>query len=87
MRTEEQIAADDALTAAIERTALAYHVMDQGDVTQEYAVVVALQRIDDEGDVQHSYCQMFRDGSTSGTRTIGLLETALFDIKMGRDPS
>ena len=85
MRTEEQIAADEALTAAVEATALAYGVMEPNDVTQEYVFVVALQRLEDE-EVRNSYTVLYRDGAVSGTRAVGLLECTLFDLKMGRAP-
>lgn len=82
-RTAEQIAADDALTAAIERTARAYGVMEGSDVMGDYIVIAATQELR-EDDVVNSYINLVRNGSSSTVIAVGLCETAAFDMKMGR---
>lgn len=85
MRTEEQRAADEALTEAIERCGRAYGVIDETAMTQEYVVVIGQQQWDVEHDVAiYSYSMLMRDGSAPGTRIVGLLESAAFDTKRGR---
>lgn len=82
-RTEEQVAADEALTEALERAARAYQVLQDGDVMNDYVLVAATQEL--QGDeLKNSYILMLRNNSVPGTTAVGLLETASFDIKMGR---
>jgi hypothetical protein len=83
-RTEEQIAADDALTAAIERTARAYGVLGDADVMGDYVVLAATQELR-EDEVENSYINLVRNGSSSTIVAVGLCETAAFDLKMGRN--
>jgi hypothetical protein len=83
-RTEEQTAADDALTAAIERVAHAYQVLDNGDMLGDYVVLVATQELDGDGEVRHSYINLVRNGSVASTSAVGLMEIAAFDIKARR---
>lgn len=86
MRTEEQKAADEALTAAIEACGKAYEVIGEHDMMQEYAVVVALQSWNHEDDsANYSYTMLVRDGGDAGTRIVGLLEVASCDVKSGRE--
>ena len=83
-RTEEQIEADDLLSAAIERAARAYGVIEDGDMMGDYVVVAATQELRDD-EVVNSYINLVRNGSMASTHAVGLLETAAFDIKMGRN--
>lgn len=83
-RTPEQISADDALTVAIERVARAYGVLEDGDVTGDYVVVANVQQLEEEGDIMHSYIMLLRNGRIAGVATVGLLEMAAFDAKLGR---
>jgi hypothetical protein len=82
-RTEEQIAADDALTAVIERVARAYGVLENSDVMNDYVVVAATQELR-EDELINSYIILLRNNSVPGSTAVGLLETSSFDIKMGR---
>ena len=82
-RTSEQVAADDALTAAIEGVLVANDILDSGEMVLEYAVVAATQKMIEDGDVSNSYVLVVRDGKVASTRVCGLLDTASFDIKMG----
>jgi len=86
-RSPEQIEADEALTSAIERCAYAYGVYDSGDVIGDYMVIAATQMIDQQGDVQHSYINLLRNGKISGVMAIGLAESAASDLKMGTRPA
>lgn len=83
-RTEEQIAADEALTEAIERTARAYGILESGDVMGTYVVVAATQELQAD-EVVNSYITLLRDGSGAGYAAVGLMEVASFDIKTGRN--
>ncbi len=79
MRTREQIAADDVLTAAIERALVAYGVKDPQDTLMEHITVVAMESLDmEEGEVSNSTAFLLRDGRVHTSRAIGLLE----DIKL-----
>lgn len=80
-RTEEQTAADEELTKAIERCAKAYEV--SGQMIGDYVVVAAIQGLEEDDSIRHSYSIMVRDNNVSGVMAIGLLEIAAFDLKMG----
>jgi len=82
-RTEEQIAADDALTAAVEQVAKAYDV--SGGMIGDYVVVAAIQDLQEDHSIRHSYSVIVRDNNVAGVMVIGLLEAAAFDTKRGRD--
>ena len=74
-RTPDQVAADDALTAAIERVLQVY---DDGDawVLTEYVVVTAQHRFDDDGEGLTAVGALFRDSDVPIHRALGLLEYA-----------
>lgn len=80
-RTSEQIEADENLTEAIERVMNAYDVLSPGEITLEYAVVTATQKMGKDDDVDSSYIILTRDGKCAGSRICGLLDMASFDIK------
>jgi hypothetical protein len=82
-RTPEQLAADKALTDAIEQALHAYNVVEPGDVIQEYVVVVATESLDAEGDSDNGMCMLFREGRVHSSRAIGLLEDAKLQIVFG----
>lgn len=72
MRTPEQVAAGEALTAAIEALGDAYGVTG-GSVLGDYIVLVAWDQVDDEG-VHHSSSLFVRDNDMSRHRILGLIE-------------
>jgi hypothetical protein len=80
-RTEEQVAADQALTAAIEQTIAAYFTNDEAYVLSEYVVVTCQQRFDDEGEGVTAIGSIYRDGDVPLHRALGLLEYARIRIK------
>jgi hypothetical protein len=81
-RTPEQIEADSALSLAVDAVVKAYEMSAAGEVNGDYVLVVEQQCMDEEGDINHSYCIMLKDGRVSTVRAVGLLETATFDLKM-----
>jgi hypothetical protein len=80
VRSEEQRAADEALTAAIERVMRAYEVKSPEDNMAEYVVVAALEALEEDGDITSSISFLLRDGKVHGSRVIGLLEDAKLQI-------
>lgn len=74
-RSGEQVAADDALTTAIERVLQAYGD-DQAYVLTEYVVVTSQQRFDEDGDGITAVGLMFRDSAVPTHRALGLCEYA-----------
>ncbi|MEU0081380.1 hypothetical protein ABZY58_26060 [Micromonospora tulbaghiae] len=74
-RTPEQVAADEALTAAIEQALLAYGD-SQAYVLTEYVVVTSQQRFDEEGNSITAIGFINRDGDVPYHRILGLLEYA-----------
>lgn len=84
MRTEDQRAADEALTVAIEAARRAYFPEDVNAVLGSYVVVYNEQMMGADGEVSCSYGTLMKDGSMAGTEVVGLLETAAFDVKMNR---
>jgi len=82
-RTEEQIAADDNLTAAIERVAKLSGVLTDGDMLGDFVVVAATQTMDSDGEIEHAHISLFRNSGIAGWAAVGLLETASFFIKAG----
>lgn len=82
-RTDEQKAADEALTAAIERVRAAYlNGAPAGEVLTDYAVVQAWQGWDSDGDPYTITALHPRDGDgVPGYRIIGLLreQTAILE--------
>lgn len=75
-RTPEQVAADDALTAAIEQTLAAYDDGGQAYVLTEYVVVTSQQRFDEDGDGITAVGLMSRDCDVPLHRLLGLVEYA-----------
>ena len=72
-RTAEQVAADDALTAAIVAVDRAYNGHGQDDILIEYVVCAAWQRMSEEGDVEDGTSTIGKDGGIPGYRQRGLL--------------
>lgn len=75
-RTAEQIAADDALTVAIQRATDAYFGAAPRLLT-DYVVLTAEQGIDEEGDGETAIGWLIRDNEVPHYRIIGLLDMAL----------
>lgn len=76
-RTEEQVAADDALTAAIEQTLRAYADDSEAWIATEYVVVTSQQRFDDDGEALTAVGTLYRDGGEVPIhRALGLIEYA-----------
>ncbi|MFI1197712.1 hypothetical protein ACH4T9_31250 [Micromonospora sp. NPDC020750] len=71
-RTLEQVAADDALTAAIEQ-ALAAYSDGQAWVLTEYVVLTAQHRFADDGDSLTAVGTLYRDGDVPLHRALGLV--------------
>lgn len=74
VRTPEQLSADKNLTEAIERCLDAYEIHDSFTVT-DYAILLATQKLTDEGVVITSHPILFMDGDMPWYRAIGLIET------------
>lgn len=79
-RTPEQVAADDALTAAINAVTEAYWSPD-GSLLTDYIVVGAWQSFDDEGAGTTRLGRLARDEGVPVYRQIGLLEQALIELR------
>lgn len=79
-RTQEQIEADDALTAAVEWVARAYGILEDGDVLGDYVVVGGTQTLVGD-ELSHAHITMLRNNSVAGYTAVGLLESASFHIK------
>lgn len=75
-RTPEQVAADDALTLAIEGALQAYTDDGQAWVISEYVVITAQHRFDDDGDGLTAVGVLYRDGDVPTHRALGLLDFA-----------
>lgn len=80
-RTQEQIDADEALTAAIEQVARVSGVLADGDMLGDYVIVAGTQTMDSDGEIEHAHISLFRNGGIAGWAAIGLLEAATFNIK------
>jgi hypothetical protein len=83
-QTPEMIEAQEAVNAAIERLTRACDYHDQNEVNGNWVIVVAQSCIDEEGDIGYSYVTLFKNGHIAITEAVGLLETAAFNMKMGR---
>jgi hypothetical protein len=81
-RTTEQIAADDALSNAIDRCVIAYYGCDDA-ISLEYVVAVARQRINAAGDPEYTFNTVYRDNCVPTTRALGLLEAASRSLTVG----
>lgn len=75
-RTPEQIAADDALTAAIEQVLRSYCDDGVAWLSSQYVVIVAQHRYDDEGEALTGVGVLYRDGDVPTHRAMGLVEYA-----------
>lgn len=75
-RTPEQVAADDALTAAIEAVQQAYHGDDNVGVLTSYVVLVKRKFWDSDGDGVTAISSMPKDGDVSIDELLGLVEYA-----------
>ncbi len=72
-RTDEQRAADEALTAAIEQVRAAYYPEDRGtSVLTEYLVIFAELSYDPDGDAETTVGLHPRDGDGPVYQQIGL---------------
>lgn len=74
-RTPEQLAADEALTAAIQSVLTAYHGDDTALLT-EYVVVGTMRDWDDDGDPVTKNYTVPRDGNVPLHQLLGLSEYA-----------
>ncbi|TBL44255.1 hypothetical protein EYA84_02095 [Verrucosispora sp. SN26_14.1] len=74
-RTPDQVAADEALTAAIEQ---ALHAYSDGEpwVLTEYVVVTSQHRFDDDGEGLTAVGTLYRDGDVPLHRALGLVDYA-----------
>lgn len=80
-RTPEQVAADDALTAAIEQVLAAYSDSERAWVLSEYVVITAQHRFDDDGDGITAIGCINRDSDVPLHRMLGLTEYAATRIR------
>jgi hypothetical protein len=80
-RTPEQVAADNALTDAIEQVARAYADDGEAWVMSEYVVLTAQHRYDDEGDGLTAVGVLYRDGDVPLHRALGLVDYAATRIR------
>jgi hypothetical protein len=85
VRSAGQEAADTALTEAIEAVLRAYGLLEQGELTEEYIVVVATQRMDGDGGIEHACSTVLRNNDVSATRAVGLLAMAKARIYTDQD--
>jgi len=75
MRTEEQIAADEALTEAIQQVLIAYD-FQQDCVIGDYLIVCAQSRLDGDGEASTAYTHLYRNGDLPAHSILGLLDIA-----------
>lgn len=77
-RTPEQVAADDALTKAIVAVDRAYNgSASDGDVLDDYVVVAAWRRLEDDGYIYVPTNMLVRDNDVPTYRARGLLTDTL----------
>lgn len=72
-RTDEQKAADEALTAAILKCREAYGADNQYLLT-DYMVLTAETRFDEDGDQITAYTRIYREGDMPWYRILGLID-------------
>jgi len=82
-RTEEQKAADEALTAALEECHRVYFGADQGVIMTDYLAVVAHQGIVGDGTSKTVISTLVRDGDIPNYRVLGLIEYAHSAMRNG----
>ena len=75
-RTPEQVEADEALTAGINRCAEAYQDDNTPWTLTEFMVVAAQHRWDDDGDARSAITLLYREDSVPLHRALGLAEYA-----------
>ncbi len=76
-RTEERIAADAALTRAIEECRAAYGF---AGLMGDWVVLYQEQELKDDGDIDHGYGILMRNGAVAATNCVGLLRVAMHDV-------
>lgn len=74
-RNEEQIAADDNLTEAINQCIQAYGY-EEAYILTDYVIIAAQTKLDDEGDPINAYTYLYRDSNMPYHKILGLLEVA-----------
>ncbi len=74
--TAEQKAADENLTAAIERALAAHSIEGEPYVLAEYIVITCQHRFDEDGDGITAVGYLSRDGDVPLHRSLGLAEYA-----------
>lgn len=80
-RTDEQRAADEALTAAIARSMQAYEWTD--GLLTDYVIVTVQQSFTDDGDMGTSTGLLYRDNGLPYYRILGLLQVARLQAEHG----
>lgn len=75
-RTPEQVAADDALTAAIEAAERAYHGDDSEGVLVSYVVIAKRKFWDSDGAGVTAISSINKDSDVSMDELLGLVEYA-----------
>jgi len=75
-RTPEQVAADDALTAAIEKWLQAYDPDDEPRILGEYVVHARIRVFDEDGDALTHHALIPRDGYVPTDLMLGMTEYA-----------
>lgn len=89
-RSQEQVAADDNLTVAVERCIAAYGEPEPAVVLTDFVVVYAQQGWDAEGYGCTRVDMLLRDGDLANYRLLGLLQSAvsrsLYFATHDRDP-
>lgn len=79
-RTQEQVAADQALTKAIQGVLEAYEVQEDY-LLSDYMVICTQARIDEEGDAETAYSYLYRDSNLPTHAIMGMLEMAQLRIR------
>lgn len=83
MRTPEQIEADEALDAAINKCFAVYWPDESPAVLVDYIVCTNRVSFDDEGDQVDEYGHLYRNGNMPIHRSVGLLSTTQYRIQSG----
>lgn len=74
-RTEEQVAADENLTNAIDQCIRAYGY-EEDFILTDYIVIAAQTKLDEDGDSVNAYTYLYRDSDMPYHKILGLLEVA-----------
>jgi hypothetical protein len=75
-RTPEQVAADDALTKAVEQVWLAYYPDSEPGILLEYVVLGRRRYFDEDGEALTAHALMPRDGDVPLDLMLGITEYA-----------